>query len=80
MRKSKMPTKGILIRVLLIIGFMVMEFPGILFFKDMVEPYIFGLPFAYGIMLIGWVYMCIILFWAYKCNWGEDAPKGGDNE
>lgn len=22
-------------------------------------------------MLLGWIYMCAILFWAYKCNWGE---------
>ncbi|MDO4544760.1 MAG: hypothetical protein Q4C25_01260 [Bacillota bacterium] len=80
MRKTKMPAKGIVIRVLLLIGFCVMEFPGVLFFKDIAEPRIFGLPFAYGIMLIGWVYMCIILFWAYKCNWGEDVKKGGDDK
>ena len=80
MRKSKMPLKGVIIRVLLIIGFLVMEFPGVLFFKDLSHPYIVGLPFAYGIMLIGWIYMCIVLLWAYKCNWGEDNPKGGDNK
>ena len=80
MRKTKMPTKGIIIRVLLVIGFLAMEFPGVLFFKDIAEPHIFGLPFAYGFMLIGWIYMCVILFWAYKCNWGEDEPKGGEDK
>lgn len=78
MRKTKMPTKGIVIRVLLVIGFLAMEFPGVLFFKDLAEPRIFGLPFAYGFMLVGWIYMCIILFWAYKCNWGEE--KGGEDK
>lgn len=78
MRKTKMPTKGIIIRVLLVIGFLAMEFPGVLFFKDLAEPRIFGLPFAYGFMLIGWVYMVIILFWAYKCNWGEE--QGGEDK
>ena len=35
---------------------------------------------AYGIMLVGWIYMCIVLIWAYKCNWGEVKSKGGDNK
>lgn len=80
MRKTKMPLKGVIIRVLLVIGFAAMEFPGVLFFKDMATPRIFGLPFAYGFMLIGWIYMCVILFWAYKCNWGEDPGNGGEDK
>ena len=76
MRSSKLTAKGKLIRILLLIGFLVMEFPGVLFFKDLVEPKVLGLPFAYGIMMIGWVYMCAILFWAYKCNWGEENEGG----
>lgn len=80
-RNSKLSTIGIVQRVLLLIGFMLMEFPGVLFFKDMAEPRIFGLPFAYGWMLIGWIYMCVIMFWAYKTNWGEKEPEeGGDNK
>lgn len=71
-RNGKLSSTGILIRALLVLGFLVMEFPGVLFFKDMAEPRLFGLPFAYGFMLLGWAYMCIILFWAYKCNWGEE--------
>ena len=80
MRKTKLSTKGIVIRLLLLIGFLVMEFPGVLFFKDMSTPHIFGLPFAYGIMLLGWIYMCVILLWAYRCNWGEDKKDGGDDK
>lgn len=80
MRKTKMPLKGIIIRVLLVLGFMVMEFPGVLFFKDLAEPFIFGLPFAYGFMLCGWIYMCVILFWAYKSNWGEGKEIGGEDK
>lgn len=78
MRKTKLPLKGVVIRALLVIGFCAMEFPGVLLFKDLAEPRIFGLPFAYGFMLIGWIYMCVILFWAYKCNWGEKETGGED--
>ena len=74
-RNSKLSGKGILIRALLVLGFLCMDFPGVLFFRDMAEPRIFGLPFAYGYMILGWIYMCIILFWAYKCNWGEDNKQ-----
>lgn len=72
-RKGKISTQGVVIRCLLLLGFLVMEFPGVLLFKDMATPRIFGLPFAYGIMIIGWIYMCVILFWANKINWGEKA-------
>lgn len=82
-RNSKVSPVGIVQRVLLVIGFLVMEFPGVLFFKDLAEPRIFGLPFPYGFMLIGWIYMCIVLFWAYMTNWGEPVPeenKGGEDK
>ncbi len=81
-RNSKLSTVGIVQRVLLVIGFACMEFPGVLFFKNMAEPRIFGFPFAYGYMLIGWVVMCAIMFWGYKTNWGEPEvkEKGGDTE
>ena len=59
-RKGKISTQGVVIRCLLLLGFLVMEFPGVLLFKDMATPRIFGLPFAYGIMIIGWIYMCVI--------------------
>ncbi|MDY4959522.1 MAG: hypothetical protein SO262_04480 [Lentihominibacter sp.] len=81
-RNSKLSTLGIVQRALLVVGFLAMEFPGILFFKDISEPRLFGLPFAYGFMLLGWAYMCIVLFWAYMTNWGEPVVKseGGDKK
>jgi len=51
----------------------------VLFFKDMAEPRIFGLPFAYGFMILGWIYMCVILFWAYRCNWGGKKEEEVNN-
>ena len=74
-RKSKLSTVGLVQRWLLVLGFACMEFPGVLFFKDMAEPTIFGFPFAYGWMLLGWVYMNIITFWAYKTDWGESTKR-----
>ena len=44
MRKKKVSTQAKIIRILLLIGFLAMEFPGVLFFKDIAEPRIFGLP------------------------------------
>ena len=81
-RNSKLSTLGLVQRLLLVVGFACMEFPGVLFFKNMAEPRIFGFPFAYGYMLIGWVFMCAVMFWAYKTNWGEPEvkEKGGDKE
>ena len=80
MRKKKVSTQAKIIRILLLIGFLAMEFPGVLFFKDIAELRIFGLPFAYGFMLLGWIYMCVIMFWAYKCRWGEGKYKGGEDK
>ena len=64
-------TKKKLIWILIIIGFLAMEFPGILIIKDRVYPFIFGLPFIYGYMLICWIYMVIVMIIAYKLNWGD---------
>ena len=57
---------------LLILGFCLMEFPGVLFFHDKITPYIFGLPFIYGYILCCWVFMCLVLGYAYKTNWGKN--------
>ncbi len=56
---------------MLIFGFLALEFPGILVVCQVIRPFIFGLPFLYGYMLIGWVYMCIVLFIAYLTGWGK---------
>jgi hypothetical protein len=79
-------TKLVII-ILLIIGFACMEFPGVFFFKNTIDPFIFGLPFIYGYILIFWALMCIVLLFAYLKNWGEEpaeaekrteAKKGGE--
>lgn len=69
----KMSGKSKVYWILILLGFMAMEFPGVLFFKDKAEPYIFGFPFIYGFILCCWAYMCIVIFIAFKDNWGE--PK-----
>ncbi len=62
--------KGIII-VLLIIGFAAIEFPGIFFVMDKVEPFVMGLPFLYGYALCCWSYLCAVFFYAYKTKWGK---------
>ncbi|QEK12927.1 hypothetical protein FQB35_11660 [Crassaminicella thermophila] len=56
---------------LIILGFLIMEFPGV-FFINRIDPIILGFPFIYGFMLIMWLYMCIITFIGYKTNWGSN--------
>lgn len=75
---AKMSGKSKLIWVLILIGFMCMEFPGVFFFKDMSEPYIFGFPFIYAFNLIMWAYMVVVILFAYLNNWGE--PVVGEKE
>lgn len=72
-KDAKMSGRAKLIWALIIIGFACMEFPGVLFFKDMSEPYIFGFPFIYSWNLICWAYLVIVIAFAYFSNWGE--PK-----
>jgi hypothetical protein len=58
-----------------------MEFPGI-FFINRIDPMIFGMPFIYGFTLIMWAVMCVIMFIAYKSNWGKgkDFVEGEGDE
>lgn len=72
MEKGKRSTKNKIIWTLILIGFAIMEFPGILFINR-VEPMIFGLPFIYGFVIIMWAFMCCVLLYAYKVNWGKEA-------
>lgn len=81
---AKMSRKAKIIWILILIGFLCMEFPGVFFFKDKSEPYIFGFPFIYAFNLIMWGYMIIVILVAYLLNWGEPKPKnkedkGGDS-
>lgn len=59
------------IAILLIIGFMAIEFPGVLLIQDRVEPFILGLPFLYGYVLCGWLYLCGVFLYAYYTGWGK---------
>lgn len=63
--------RRIALAAMLILGFAALEFPGILFVCQITRPFIFGLPFLYGYVLIGWVYMCLVLFIAYLTDWGK---------
>jgi hypothetical protein len=75
MNKYITPALKKTIMVLLLIGFLFMEFPGVLFFKDISSPSILGLPFIYGYILCWWVFMCVVLFIAYKTNWGSNGEQ-----
>jgi len=69
MEKQKNPIKKTLY-VLILIGFLIMEFPGVYFFNR-IDPQIFGLPFIYGFNIIMWAVMVILMFIGYKTNWGK---------
>ena len=64
---------------LIIIGFAIMQFPGI-FFINRIDPMIFGLPFIYGFTIIMWAYMVILMFIGYKTNWGKGEKNNHDTE
>ena len=72
---SRYSTRTKVIWSLLLLGFALMEFPGVFLFWDKVTPFIFGLPFIYGYILICWAYMCLVLFYAYKTNWGKTSER-----
>lgn len=80
MSDYKTPTKKKVIIFLLLIILMCMEFPGVFFFKDVADPFIFGFPFIYGYILICWALICIVLFVAYKTDWGEGKLERKDGK
>lgn len=82
-KDAKMSGRAKVYWFLLLIGFMIMEFPGILFYHDKATPTIFGFPFIYGFTLIMWLYMVIVIFLAVRGNWGEakvdeNTERGGE--
>ena len=70
--KSEQKKRRAIIIVRLVIGFSAIEFPGIFFVMDKVEPFIFGLPFLYGYIFCWWLYLCTVFFYAYKTGWGKN--------
>ena len=74
--RPKMTGLTKLIWTLLIISFGFMVFPGVLFFHNVAEPFMFGMPFIYGYILCWWAFQCAVLLFAHKVNWGK--KKEGD--
>lgn len=71
----KTPTRmTIVLWTVVIAGLAVLQFPGILFYHDVAEPRILGMPFIYGFNAIVWAVLCGVLFFAYKVRWGRPKP------
>lgn len=62
--------------LLILMGFAVIEFPGI-FFINRIEPRLFGLPFIYGFSLVVWAYLCLLMFLGYRMEWGRKEETTG---
>lgn len=73
MKQMSKKQRKILIAVLLAVGFGALEFPGILIICGRIYPFVFGLPFLYGYVVCGWIYMCGVLFYAYCTGWGKHS-------
>lgn len=71
----KKKQRRILIAALLIAGFCALEFPGILIVCGRVTPFVFGLPFLYGYVICGWIYMCLVFLYAYLTGWGKHPVR-----
>lgn len=69
--RSKMTGKMKKIWLLIILGLCAMEFPGIFFVGEMAYPFILGIPFIYAYTLFWWLYLCIVIFYAWRNNWGR---------
>lgn len=59
---------------IILVGLAVVQFPGVLFYHDVIEPRIFGMPFIYGFNALVWLILCVVLFIAYKLHWGRPRP------
>ena len=65
---------------IVIAGLAAVQFPGILFYHDVVEPRIFGMPFIYGFNALVWIVLCIVLYIAYRVRWGRPRPEELEDE
>lgn len=70
--KSKGTEKKKIIWMLIILGLCAMEFPGIFFVGKMAYPFVFGIPFLYAYIIFWWFFLCIVIFYAYRNNWGRN--------
>jgi len=64
---------------LIIVGLAAVQFPGILFYHDVAEPRIFGMPFIYGFNVLIWGFLCVVLLIAYRTRWGRPRPEELDD-
>lgn len=80
MRRSTPTPVTITLWTLVLVGLAVLQFPGILFYHDVAEPRIFGMPFIYVFNFAVWLVLCVVLFIAYKVHWGRPRPSevGGE--
>lgn len=69
----KMTRKMKIIWMLIILGLCAIEFPGILIVGKMAYPFILGLPFLYAYMIFWWLYLFIVIYFAYRENWGKSS-------
>lgn len=69
--KNMIPARRKVIWALTAAGFCAMEFPGILMVGDRVYPFVLGMPFLYGYIIICWAYMTAVLFYAWRTEWGR---------
>ena len=70
-KKKRAPRKTAVIWAMLLLGLCALEFPGVLFAGERVEPLIGGMPFIYGYIIGWWIYICAVLFYAYRTEWGK---------
>ncbi|MDR1893582.1 MAG: hypothetical protein LBQ61_02665 [Spirochaetales bacterium] len=75
MAKKSYPGRKLLF-LLIFIGFLIMEYPGIYFFNR-IDPVIFGLPFIYSFTLIMWAVMVVLMLIGYLTNWGKGKDFTG---
>ena len=55
--KKKIKIRRWIIGILLGVGFLAMEFPGILLVRERIYPFVLGLPFLYGYTLLLGIYV-----------------------
>lgn len=75
MLKQKPKPAAVIIWTIVIVLLASAQFPGILFYHDVAEPRILGMPFIYGFNFLVWVALCVVLYVAYRMRWGRHKPQ-----
>lgn len=69
---NKLSRKQKTIWALILVGLCAIEFPGVFLVGKTAYPFIGGMPFFYAYILFWWLYLCIVIFYAYRNNWGRN--------